>query len=210
MTLLERSYSSFKTQLRWHTHRKNLFWGGSTSPSPKRTLTAPSSVISLPLSSDYWNNEHWCSSGRTREYARHCKVCILWKPFTEGISPLPPLRLLLFTPVWPIGKQGQRSDFLPVTQLELEPEFRSNSQTQFPLQTSSFQSLLHSFCKDYFCKGSNRRYSCQPRPQPQQCQIWASFATDTTARGNAGSLAHWARPGIELASSWILVGFWTC
>ena len=29
----------------------------------------------------------------------------------------------------------------------------------------------------------------------------------TAARGNAGSLTHWARPGIEPASSWILVGF---
>ena len=30
------------------------------------------------------------------------------------------------------------------------------------------------------------------------------------AHCNAGSLAHWARPGIELAPSWILVGFFTC
>ena len=32
-------------------------------------------------------------------------------------------------------------------------------------------------------------------------------ATYTTVHGNAGSLTYWARPGIELASSWILVGF---
>ena len=31
----------------------------------------------------------------------------------------------------------------------------------------------------------------------------------TTAHGNAGSLTHSARPGIELSSSWILVGFVT-
>ena len=31
--------------------------------------------------------------------------------------------------------------------------------------------------------------------------------TYTTAHGNAGSLAHQARPGIEPASSWILVRF---
>ena len=31
----------------------------------------------------------------------------------------------------------------------------------------------------------------------------------TTAYGNAGSLTHCVRPGIELASSWILVGFVT-
>ena len=29
----------------------------------------------------------------------------------------------------------------------------------------------------------------------------------TIAHGNAGSLSHWARPGIELATSWFLVGF---
>ena len=30
-----------------------------------------------------------------------------------------------------------------------------------------------------------------------------------TAHGNAGFLTHWARPGIKLALSWILVGFLT-
>ena len=33
--------------------------------------------------------------------------------------------------------------------------------------------------------------------------------TCTAVHGNAGSLTHWARPGIKLASSWILVGFIT-
>ena len=32
-------------------------------------------------------------------------------------------------------------------------------------------------------------------------------ATYTTAHGNAGSLTHWARPGIEPATSWFLVRF---
>ena len=31
----------------------------------------------------------------------------------------------------------------------------------------------------------------------------------TTAHGNAGSLIHWARPGVKHKSSWILVGFIT-
>ena len=31
--------------------------------------------------------------------------------------------------------------------------------------------------------------------------------TYTTAHGNAGSLTHWTRPGIEPATSWFLVGF---
>ena len=41
----------------------------------------------------------------------------------------------------------------------------------------------------------------------QQCQIWATSATHTTAHSNTGLLTHWARPGIETASSWIPDGF---
>ena len=43
----------------------------------------------------------------------------------------------------------------------------------------------------------------------QQHQIWAVSATYTAGQGNAGSLTHWAGPGIELASSWLLVEFVT-
>ena len=46
-----------------------------------------------------------------------------------------------------------------------------------------------------------------PMPQPQQCLIWAMSVTYTIAHSNTGSLIHWARPGIELASSWMLVRF---
>ena len=46
----------------------------------------------------------------------------------------------------------------------------------------------------------------QPTPQPQQRRIRAESATYTTARGNAGSLTHWERTGIEHTSSYILVG----
>ena len=56
-------------------------------------------------------------------------------------------------------------------------------------------------------QGSNWSCSHQPMPQPQQFGIWATSATYTTAPSNAGSLTHWARPGIEPASSWILVSF---
>ena len=35
----------------------------------------------------------------------------------------------------------------------------------------------------------------------QHCQIRAESMINTTARGNAGSLTHWARPGIEPSSS---------
>ena len=45
-------------------------------------------------------------------------------------------------------------------------------------------------------------------PQPQQCQIRASSVTYTTTHGgNARSLTHWARLGIEPTSSWLLVTF---
>ena len=55
--------------------------------------------------------------------------------------------------------------------------------------------------------GSNQSCSCGPTPQLQQCQIWASSATYTTAHDNAWSLTHWARPGIEPMSLWMLVRF---
>ena len=47
-------------------------------------------------------------------------------------------------------------------------------------------------------------------PQTQQCGIQAVSATYTAACGKTRSLTHWARPGTELASSWIIVGFLTC
>ena len=43
--------------------------------------------------------------------------------------------------------------------------------------------------------------------EPQQLGIRAASVTYTTAHGNAGSLTHGARPGIEPATSWFLVGF---
>ena len=44
-------------------------------------------------------------------------------------------------------------------------------------------------------------------PHPQQLRVWATPATYITALGNTGSLTHWARPGIEPASSWMPVRF---
>ena len=48
-----------------------------------------------------------------------------------------------------------------------------------------------------------------PMPQSEQYRIWAASATYTTAHGNTGALTHWARPGMEPASSWILFRFVT-
>ena len=58
-------------------------------------------------------------------------------------------------------------------------------------------------------RGLNQSCSCWPMPQPQQCWIWVTSVTYTSAHGNAGSLIHWVRPGMEPTSSWILVMFVT-
>ena len=55
--------------------------------------------------------------------------------------------------------------------------------------------------------GVKMSYSCQPTPQPQPHQIPATSATYTAAHGNARSLTHWVRPGMEPETSWFLVGF---
>ena len=57
--------------------------------------------------------------------------------------------------------------------------------------------------------GSNWSCKCQPTPQSQQCWMRAASATYITAHGNANnrSLTHWARPGINPASSWMQVRF---
>ena len=44
--------------------------------------------------------------------------------------------------------------------------------------------------------------------EPQQHEIQATSATYTTAHGNGRSLtSHWAKPGLEPATSWFLVRF---
>ena len=55
--------------------------------------------------------------------------------------------------------------------------------------------------------GSQARGLVRAIPEPQQCRIWATSATYTTAHGNAGSLTHWTRPGIEPVYLWVLVRF---
>ena len=55
--------------------------------------------------------------------------------------------------------------------------------------------------------GLNQSCSCQPANSHSNVGIQATSWTYTTAHGNAGSSMHWARPGIEPASSWILVRF---
>ena len=54
---------------------------------------------------------------------------------------------------------------------------------------------------------ANRSSSCWPTHSHSNTQIQASSVTYNTAHSNAGSLTHWARPGIEPTTSWSLVGF---
>ena len=55
--------------------------------------------------------------------------------------------------------------------------------------------------------GSNRGCSWWPMPQPQQDRMQAASTNYTTAHSNTRSLTHWVMPGIEPASSWMLVRF---
>ena len=57
--------------------------------------------------------------------------------------------------------------------------------------------------------GSNWNCSCRPMPWPEQSQIQAVLWPTPAACSNSVSLTHWARPGIKLASSWMLVRFIT-
>ena len=84
------------------------------------------------------------------------------------------------------------------------------------INTHSFFSFLFffSFCGciwgmwKYLGQVWNWSCSCQPILQPWQHQLQAASATYTTVHGNARSVTHWARPGIETLSSqrqhWIL------
>ena len=58
--------------------------------------------------------------------------------------------------------------------------------------------------------GSHWSYSCWPSPQPQNTGSEPESAAYTTVHNNTGSSTHWARPGIEPASLWILLEFLNC
>ena len=55
----------------------------------------------------------------------------------------------------------------------------------------------------------NRSCSCRSTLQATASWIWAESVTYITAHGNTRPLTHWVRPGIEPASSCILVGLVT-
>ena len=65
----------------------------------------------------------------------------------------------------------------------------------------------------FFFLGTHLRHMEFPRlgveSELQQHQIQGTSVTYTTAPDNAGSPTHWAKPGMEPASSWIIVRFVT-
>ena len=92
----------------------------------------------------------------------------------------------------------------------------------FPLQSNTeANSYSTTRGKDIYCRGVLFHFVlsfCLFRAAPkayggsqdrgrigaQQCQIWAASVTYTTAHSNVGSFTHWARLGMEPASSWLL------
>ena len=57
----------------------------------------------------------------------------------------------------------------------------------------------------YGCSQANQSYSCLPKPQPQKLGIQSVFVNYTTGQSNDESPTHWARPGIDPASSWCII-----
>ena len=80
--------------------------------------------------------------------------------------------------------------------------------TYLLMWNKSFRLLPHVvdfFLFFFFCfLGPHLRHMEVPRLEVESELQLPAYAT---AHGNAGSLTHWARPGIELTPSWILVGF---
>ena len=100
---------------------------------------------------------------------------------------------------------------------------QSDPATHTPPPCFIFHDLIFFFCFLFFCflgphlwhvevprLGSNQSCSHWPIPQPQQHQIRAASMTYTTAHGDAGSLTHWVRSGIEPETSWFLVRLLDC
>ena len=90
-----------------------------------------------------------------------------------------------------------------------------NSHSQSPSLTSFLSSSFFSFV----LSGPHPQHMEVPRLGVESELLLPAYATATattdrktsvtytTAHSNAGSLTHWARPGIELATSWLLLRF---
>ena len=135
-------------------------------------------------------------------YQSECKERWIWAQCLEQMGPGEPHRCGLKTQL-AIGRPGEEQENMPKFSLFKEVTFSVTKITYFFL-----------FCLFRIVPmaygGSQSEGSNRPMPQPQQCGIRTTSVTYTTAHDNAGSLTHWARPGIEPTSSWILGGFINC
>ena len=106
----------------------------------------------------------------------------------------------------PPSLPGAAPSWSPPSPLTLQvPEDNSMYLTLYPKPIPCFCFLGPHLGHMEFPQGQIRQ-SCNCRPQPQQWGIQAKSENYTRAHGNTMSLTHWARPGIELVSSWIIVG----
>ena len=75
---------------------------------------------------------------------------------------------------------------------------------KFPfLSCLVFYFLFPAVTVTYRCSQAKGRIGAavaRPTPQLQPCGIWATSVIYSAAHRNAGSLTHWARPGIKLSS----------
>ena len=109
------------------------------------------------------------------------------------------IRYIFFLPYYCRWQCGQTTCHC-VTCVALSPAFKENFITAF------LASLIVSVLCLLRCLPITWSYF-KFSVSSWQRQIWAASATYTTAHGNARSLTHWARLGIEPVSSWILVRF---
>ena len=148
---------------------------------------------------------HWTKPGIKPETSWFLIRIISTAPRRELQLLLKPGVLNSWLP-WGMQKfQDQGQTQAAVTMLDpLPTELPGNSSVSSFFFFFKLSHLLHVKIRRL---GSN--WNCGCRATPQQCGIRAASVTYTRACGNTISLTHWVGPGIELVSSWILVGFLT-
>ena len=109
-------------------------------------------------------------------------------------KPLFVLKVLQLIILWMVSRSSflSSSSFLSFSLFRASPVAHGGSQARVPIAAVA-------------CSCGH-----QSTPEPQQCWVQAMSLTYTTVHGNAGSLTHWTRPGIEPTSSWMLAGFINC
>ena len=200
----------------------------SSDFSAIKSLGAPGLTVSL-LPLDIWQHalrmfyakctHHLLSKVSTQRWP--------WLQILSSVGTTPftvePLDLEGLGPSEDAGNVHQLTScqFEPPAEKPTPSEFLSLFWTQREHLTSSLKTVEVFFSFFFFlffflraalsAYGSSQARGCigaapaGPTPQPQQCQIRAASVTYTAAHNNTGSPTHWARPGIEPASAWILV-----